>query len=61
MLSETIYEATGLIVAVHKNPANNTFSLGILFTDISDEARNRIFAYVYRYNIVPDEKRNIPS
>ena len=61
MLSENTYEATGLIVAVHKNPANNTFSLGILFTDISDEARNRIFAYVYRYNIVPDEKRNIPS
>jgi len=61
MLSETVYEATGLIVGVHKNPANRTFSLGILFTDISDEARNRIFAYVYRYGIGQDDERNISS
>ena len=58
MLSETVYEATGLIVGVHKN---RTFSLGILFTDISDEARNRIFAYVYRYGIGQDDERNISS
>ena len=61
MLSDTTYEATGLIVAVHKNPANNTFSLGILFTDISDEARNRIFAYVYRYGAAENDERNILS
>ena len=58
MLSEKTYEAEGLIVSVRKNAVNKTFSLGILFTDISDEARNRIFAYVYRYGSTPDETRN---
>ena len=58
MLSEKTYEAEGLIVSVRKNASNNTFSLGILFTDISDEARNRIFAYVYRYDASQNGERN---
>lgn len=62
MLPDATYEAEGLIVAVHKNASNNTFSLGILFTDISDKARNRIFAYVYRYGAAAQNgERNTPT
>jgi len=60
-LPEATYEAEGLIVAVHKNATNDMFSLGILFTDISDKARNRIFAYVYRYGAVQEGELPSPS
>ena len=49
MLAEKTYDAFGKIVSTHKNITSEAVFLDIVFTKISSEARNRIFAYVYNY------------
>lgn len=49
MLAEKTYDVFGKIVSTHKTIASEAVSLAIVFTKISNEARNKIFAYVYNY------------
>jgi c-di-GMP-binding flagellar brake protein YcgR len=48
------FQTIGKIVATRRNPVNNTFFLHISFMQIEPRAQNKIFAFIYGYNIVPD-------
>ena len=55
-LAEKTHEIIGKIVSTHKNIASEAVSLDIVFTKISSETRNTIFAHIYNYTLQEQNK-----